>query len=264
MPRTIKLTNKRFLILTVLVLIALFTLPKLIRYWTDAMKPAVVFLMPEDFIGPVFVVFSQEDGQDLKPDPLGVSLSVPENGLLKVKASQKDVLTKGMNYQKRNVYWISLNKDGQRSNLPYQGGGGRDYEKKINWVWYINSDNQAKQMIFDEKLYPKSNDPEFYFLSNGQVKSKTVYFWDSCDAYIWKNKHELELYRRDKNIDKERHGEAKSCMQFSISYPKMEDEELNNEVFLGDYSLPEFEQKLDEIKPLRQQYLKEYLEQQKD
>ncbi|OTG87949.1 hypothetical protein [Acinetobacter sp. ANC 3832] len=225
------------------------------------MKPPVVFLVPENFIGPVFVIFDQEDGQELRSDPLGVSLTVPENGLIKVKASKNEVLTRGMNYDKRNVYWISLNKDGQRMNMPYQGGGARDYDKEVFWTWYIDTNNQAKQMAFDPKLYPKTNDSEIYHLTKDQVKLKTAYAWNTCDAYIWKNIDEYKSYMNDLTgaLNKEK-TEFFDCMQFHISYPKMNDKELSYENFLGDYSLPEFEEKLNEIQPFRIQYLEEYLE----
>ena len=50
---------------------------------------------------------------------------------------------------------------------------------------------------------------------------------------------------------------------FNVLYPKLESEELDYENFLGDYSLPELEEKLNQIKSLRLQYLTEYLEQNK-
>lgn len=261
MIKKLNLNKKKLIILVICLLIGLAIVIKLINYGKDAMKPPVVFLIPEQFIGPVFVVFDQEDGQDLKTDPLGVSLTVPENGFIKVKASKNEVLTRGMNYDKRNVYWITLTKDGQRVNMPYQGGGARDYDKEVDWTWYIDTNNQSKQMIFDPKLYPKTNDSESYHLTKEQVKLKTAYSWDTCDAYIWKNIKEYESYMKDLTgtLNKEK-TEYLDCMQFNISYPKMDDKELSYENFLGDYSLPEFKKKLNEIQTFRAQYLKEYLE----
>ena len=266
MIKKINLTEKKILLLLICLLVGLIITTKLIYYWKDAMKPAVVFLVPEAFIGPVFVVFSQANGQDLKLDPLGVSLTVPENGLIKVKASRNEVLTKSMNFTKRNVYWITVNNAGQRSNMPYQGGGGRDYDKEVDWTWYIDTQNQAKQMIFDEKLYPKTNDAEFYFLTKAQVKLKTVYSWNTCRADIWTSVTELEDSRKNWYFGKEevKPSSTFSCMQFNVSYQKMDEKELTYENFLGDYSVPELENKLNEIIPLRQKYLKEYLEQNKE
>lgn len=236
---------------------------KLISFGKDAMKPPIVFLISENFIGPVFVVFDQADGQDLKTDPLGLSLTVPENGLIKVKASKDEVLTRGMNYDKRNVYWITTTKEGQRINMPYQGEGARDYDKEVFWTWYIDKDNQAKQMAFDPKLYPKTNDSEMYHLTKEQAQLKTAYAWNTCDTYIWESIEELNKYRADWNIDKDRSDAILDCMQFNVLYPKLESEELDYENFLGDYSLPELEEKLNQIKSLRLQYLTEYLEQNK-
>lgn len=108
MIKKLNLSKKKIIILIACLLVGLVVITKLINFGKDAMKPPVVFLIPEDFIGPVFVIFDQEDGQELKLDPLGVSLTVPENGLIKVKPSKNEVLTKGMNYDKRNVYWITM------------------------------------------------------------------------------------------------------------------------------------------------------------
>lgn len=258
--RKLNFNKKKLATLVICLLVGLIIVIKLIHYGKDAMKPPVVFLIPENFIGPVFVVFDQEDGQNLKNDPLGMSLTVPENGLIKVKASKNEVLTRGMNYDKRNVYWIIVTKDGQRINMPYHSNVRTDYEKGLNWFWYIDQNNQAKQIVLDEKLYPKTNDKDFYYFNQEQLKLKTAFSWDSCDAYIWKNLEELNKYRSDWNIDKKRSNANFNCMSFSIINFKMNDKELNLENFLGDYSLPEFEEKLNEVRPFRVKYLKEYLE----
>ena len=262
MIKKINLTEKKILLLLICLLVGLIITTKLIYYWKDAMKPAVVFLVPEAFIGPVFVVFSQADGQDLKPDPLGVSLTVPENGLIKVKASRNEVLTKSMNFTKRNVYWITLNKAGQRSNMPYQGGGGRDYDKEVDWTWYIDTQNQAKQMIFDEKLYPKTNDAEFYFLTKAQAKLKTVYYWDTCRADIWRNTEDLQAFMADYMNENRKKGELLNCISFTVLYPNIESKNIDASRIYEMQSLEELEQLLISLNPLKQQYLKEYLEQQ--
>lgn len=260
--KKINLNKKKRIIFIACLLAGLVIAIKLIHFGKDAMKPPVVFLIPENFIGPVFVVFDQKNGQDLKADPLGVSLTVPENGLIKVKASKSETLTKGINYTKRNVYWITLTKDGQRLNMPYQGGGGYDYDQRVSWSWYIDTHNQAKQMVFDPKLYPKTNDSEMYHLTKDQVKLKTAYFWNTCDTYIWTDITELENSRKNWYFGRDRvePNQTFSCMNFSISYPKMNENDLDLDKFLGDYSLPEFEKKLNELTPLRHQYLKQYLE----
>jgi hypothetical protein len=258
--KKLNLNKKKLIILVICLLIGLAIVIKLINYGKDAMKPPVVFLIPEQFIGPVFVVFDQEDGQELKTDPLGVSLTVPENGLIKVKASKNEVLTRGMNYDKRNVYWVTITKDGQRINMPYSGGGGHDYEKRVNWSWYIDTNNQAKQMIFDPKLYPKTNDSDSYFLTKEQAKLKTVYYWDTSRADIWKNPKELEAFNADYNNENRKPGETFNSMSFSVFYPNMNSENIDASDIRDDMSLNGLEEKLTEIIPLKLQYLKEYLE----
>ena len=260
MIKRLHLNKKKLIILTICLLVGVIVIAKFVDFGKDLMKPPVVFLIPENFIGPVFVVFDQEDGQALKPDPLGLSLTVPENGLIKVNTSKNAVLTKGMNYDKRNVYWVTITKDGQRINMPYHSNVRTDHEKRLNWFWYIDQNNQAKQIVLDDKLHPKTNDKDFYYFNQEQLKLKTTYSWDSCDAYIWKNIEELSKYRSNWNIDKERSDATFNCMSFSIINFKMNDKELNLENFLGDYSLSELEQKLNEIQPFKVRYLKEYIE----
>lgn len=258
--RKFNLNRKKLIILIICLFVGLIVIAKLINLGRDSMKPPIVFLIPENFIGPVFVVFDQDDGQDLKTDPLGVSLTVPESGLIKVKASKSDVLTRGMNYDKRNVYWLTITKEGQRINMPYFGGGGHDYDKEVNWSWYIDTNNQAKQIIFDPKLYPKTNDPDSYFLTKEQAKLKTVYYWDTSRADVWKKPLELEAFNADYNNESRQQGETFTSMSFSVFYPNMKSENIDASDIRGDMSLNELEKKLIEITPLKHQYLKEYLE----
>ena len=263
MIKKLNLNKKKLIILLICLLIGLIIVNELIEYGKDAMKSPVVFLIPENFIGPVFVVFDQEDGQDLKTDPLGLSLTVPENGLIKVKASKNEVLTRGMNYDKRNVYWITLTKDGQRINMPYQGGGARDYDKEVFWTWYIDKDNQAKQMAFNPKLYPKTNDSNSYFLTKEQAKLKTVYYWDTSRADIWKNTKELNMYMGDYLNENRKKGQILNSMSFSVFYPNMNNENLDASEIYEMQSLEELEHLLTTLYPVKQKRLTEYLEKNK-
>lgn len=258
-----KINKKNFLILFICLLVSFLAITKFIPYWTDTMKPAVVFLVPESFIGPVFVVFDQEDGQELKPDPLGGSFIVPENGLIKVKASKDEVLTRGMNYDKRNVYWITLTQEGQRINMPYLGGGGRDYDKEVNWSWYIDKDNLAKPMTFDPKLYPKTNDSTSYFLTKEQAKLKTVYYWDTSRADIWKSPKELKMYMDDYINEDRKKGEILKSMSFSVFYPNIKSENIDASDIYEMQSLEELKNRLTSLSPLKKEKLTEYLKQNK-
>ena len=253
--KKINLTKKNPIIFIICLLIGVIAITKLITFGKDDMKPPVVFLIPEQFIGPVFVVFDQVDGQELKLDPLGVSLTVPENGLIKVKASKNEVLTKGINYDKRNVYWISLNKDGQRMNMPYFFGGGRDYNREVSWSWYIDINNRPSQMIFDPKLYPKTNDPQSYFLTKDQAKLKTVYYWDTSRAEIWKSTEELKMYLDAYTNENRKKGEILNAMSFSVLYPNISDKNLDASEIYEMQSLEELEHLLTTIVRLKQKYL---------
>ena len=43
-------------------------------------------------MGPVFVFFGQPDGVEPIPDPLGHAVKVPENGLIKLRASVEEAI----------------------------------------------------------------------------------------------------------------------------------------------------------------------------
>lgn len=257
--KNLKLNIKKIILFIVCALVTFVFIAKLIDFGKNPMKKPIVFLIPENFIGPVFVVFDQKDGQELKTDPLGLSLNVPQNGLVKVKASKDDVLTKGMNYDKRNVYWIT-HKDGDRINIPYLGGGGRDYEKEVDWSWYIDTHSTVKKIIYDRKIYPQNNDTQSYFFTKTQAKTKTIYEWNMCRAEIWRSDEELETYMANYQNEDRQKGERLSCMSFSVLYPNMNNKHLDASEIYQIQSLQELEQFLISLSQLKQQYLNIYSE----
>ena len=77
-------------------------------------KP-LVYLIPPDFIGPVFVFFGQKDGIDVVPDPLGNAVMVPRNGVVKLRGTVDSLISDDRTA--RNLYWVSVSKSGQRKIL---------------------------------------------------------------------------------------------------------------------------------------------------
>lgn len=80
------------------------------------MPPPFVYLIPEDYFGPVFVLFGQPDGAEMQPDPLGHAINVPESGIVKIKAPRPQVM--GVTEEgRRATYFILVSKAGQRKNI---------------------------------------------------------------------------------------------------------------------------------------------------
>jgi hypothetical protein len=110
--------------------IRLFKVPK--------MPPPLVFLLPPNYIGPVFFFFDQPDGVDVRTDPLGQAVSVPPNGVVKIKAPVDDVM--GSSSEKhRATYMVSVGQDGRRNILKMFVSA----HKKEDDVWWWG--------YFDEK-----------------------------------------------------------------------------------------------------------------
>ena len=79
-----------------------------------SLKP-IVYLIPSDFVGPVFVFFGQKDGVDTIPDPLGNAVVVPRNGVIKLKGTVDDLISRDRSV--RNLYWVAMSREGKRTNL---------------------------------------------------------------------------------------------------------------------------------------------------
>lgn len=93
-------------------------------------KP-LVYIIPTDFIGPVFVFFGQADGKVVVPDPFGNTVTIPHNGVLKLKGTVDDLIGKDGTVQ--NVYWVTTTKEGARRNLWIVNDPQRDSEG--NWIY---------------------------------------------------------------------------------------------------------------------------------
>ena len=90
-------------------------------YKEITMPPPLVYLIPEEYFGPVFVFFGQPDGVDVQPDPLGQSVLVPENGVVKLKAAVDDVMGTSSETH-RATYMVAVSKTGQRKVLKMFAG----------------------------------------------------------------------------------------------------------------------------------------------
>ena len=83
------------------------------------MPPPLVYLIPEDYVGPVFVFFDQPDGVELMPDPLGHAVKVPENGLVKLRATVEEAIPSNEGATKQVLFWVAVSKEGRRRNFVF-------------------------------------------------------------------------------------------------------------------------------------------------
>lgn len=135
------------------------------------MPPALVYLIPENFHGPVFVFFGQKDGVDMSPDPLGHSALVPKNGVVKIKLRANQVI--GHGDKKQNIYWISISKNGNRKKMILNLNSRQDENGKFYDIYYDGNGEPRKYWLSEEK------DPFFYF-SRMQKKERMIFDHRGC------------------------------------------------------------------------------------
>lgn len=156
--------------LLILFSVFLLALGLLKLYKTATMPPPFVYLVPENYFGPVFVFFGQKDGVDMQPDRLGQAVTVPENGLIKLKLDVDAVISRGDN--KQNIYWVKVAKDGSRKNM------------LVNQKGYQDKDGEYFDVYHDEhgqpQTYPLKDQPVFYYFSAEQKKREMVFYHGGC------------------------------------------------------------------------------------
>lgn len=128
---------------------------------SSSMKKPLVYLVPEQYIGPTFVFFGQKDGVDVFPDPLGNAVNVPRNGVIKLRGSVDDLITEQAG-KSRNVFWVSVAKNGTRKVMIVNNNTERsDNGESIDS--YLDEDGKLHEYRADGK-----GDPFFYFSSKNK------------------------------------------------------------------------------------------------
>lgn len=140
------------------------------------MPPPIVYLIPDTYFGPVFVFFGQKDGVELNTDPLGKSVTVPDNGVVKIKESISTVVGERTNNQ--NIYFIRVSKNGYRKNIKVVSNTQIDNEGRYFDVYY---DEQGKGHKF---AVDKSSKP-FYYFSEKEKEEKMIFSHDGCQNQLF-------------------------------------------------------------------------------
>ena len=141
------------------------------------MPPPFVYLIPENFFGPVFVLFDQPDGVDLTQDPLGMAVTVPENGLIKLKA--KTQASVPSNNNKQNIYWIKINSSGQRETFIVAGPTYRN-EQGVLTEYY--ADKNSKTLAFPVV----DGKPAFHYFTESQKNERMIFANGGCKQQRFK------------------------------------------------------------------------------
>jgi hypothetical protein len=180
------------------------------------MPPIFVYLLPEDFIGLVYVFFDQKDGVSPKPDPLGQAVQVPDNGVVKL-AGSVDQLLRPVRFDKRPEAMVMVAKNGSRRILKMFAGPFPNEDNEAFWEGYIDENDQLHKFDIHIINNPKPVDEKrFYYMSNALMNERMVFSKDGCS-------HQAFV----KNPGKIRSGEADpmevgvpSCAKFLIASPK--------------------------------------------
>lgn len=130
----------------------------------------LVYLIPENYFGPVFVFFGQKDGVEMLPDPLGQAVLIPENGVVKIKKDMDAILPrKKPDYQ--SIYWISISKDGIRKRMI------------INENTMEDNDGNLYEEYYDENGIPHKNptgNGQFEYFSEKQKNENMIFGDGGC------------------------------------------------------------------------------------
>lgn len=112
------------------------------------MPPAFVYLIPEDFVGPVFTLFGQPDGVEMKPDPLGHAVAVPADGIIKIRAPRLEVM--GVTVEGYRATWfIAVSASGERRDIPTLTNVYRD--DGIFWQGIIDEKTDMQKYAIGER-----------------------------------------------------------------------------------------------------------------
>ena len=137
------------------------------------MPPPLVFLIPDTYFGPVFFFFGQPDGVDLQRDPLGNAVRVPENGVVKIKASVHDAMGQSSEHY-RATYMISVAKDGTRKVMIMNGDTYRDDNGEL-MNFYVDENSRLH-----DKFPSSEAKGAFYYFTEAQKNERMVFNHHGC------------------------------------------------------------------------------------
>lgn len=106
-----------------------------------SIPPSFVYLIPDDYFGPVVTFFDQPGGIEMTLDPLGHAVDVPAGGVIKVRARRQDVM--GVSEEgHRATYFVMIAPDGSRKVMKVLTDVYRD-----SGVWWQGVIDENANMI---------------------------------------------------------------------------------------------------------------------
>jgi hypothetical protein len=150
----------------------------------STMKKPLVYLVPDRYIGPVFVFFGQKDGINTFADPLGNAVNVPRNGIIKLKGSVTELIN-DLGENSRNVYWVSVSKDNTRKIMTFNNDTERSDDGE-SYYSYVDEVGKAHRHRYNGK-----GDPFFYF-SEQKKREKMIFDHDGCKHQRFAPPHAAE------------------------------------------------------------------------
>lgn len=157
-------------------------------YKEYTMPPPLVYLIPEDYFGPVFVFFGQSDGVELIPDPLGHAVKVPENGLVKLRATVEEAIPSNEGATKQVLFWVAVSEEGRRRNFMVAGPVERNEEGKLTRYF---ADENSKTLAFPVK----EGQPKFYFFTEAKNNERMIFDEGGCKYQRFIPKQESDSKR---------------------------------------------------------------------
>lgn len=142
-------------------------------YKEYTMPPPLVYLIPEDYFGPVFVFFGQADGVELIPDPLGHAVKVPENGLVKLRARSDEAVPSKKGATKRGLFWMKVSKDGNRRIFIVVGPIEKN---KAGGQSRYFADENSKTLVFPLE----EGQPDFHFFTEAKKNERMIFDHGGC------------------------------------------------------------------------------------
>lgn len=116
----------RILALLAFAVAVVFAAKTLLTRYSERNMKTLMYLIPDEYFGPVVMVFDQADGIVFEPDPLhpddAVIVRVPENGIIKIKDKEPPggafKNNKLKQYGHASTLMFSVDREGRRKLLP--------------------------------------------------------------------------------------------------------------------------------------------------
>lgn len=134
----------------------------------------LIYLIPEDYFGPVVGLFEQPDGVEPVRTPEGLVVRVPDNGIIKIKGKYK--LGHSEAFPKSTVVFMLEKKDGTHQPLLEAINPWQDFDKE-NRPWMVGIRNVQGEL----QVFPTLDNAWVYDLFPQSDQNKPMVFWhDSC------------------------------------------------------------------------------------